>query len=350
MMKTLTKKPNHIASTLLFDVDSTFFNGGNPQKSGKADVSMPKYVEINGYESPYISAQSYRYYLKKTFQKLYKEKITQDNSLEKFEQVQFSATDDIFGYFYGDEVKHDDKDIGQFNISQIRQAPFLISQLHPIEIINNDISNHQYFSSDDAFVHLKGNSTPLPYNSKFYSAIFTEIFNIDIKRIGQFSNFLDRQEITEKIALNAIKKKILEKIDSNSYKLTNYEKNVKMRLETLFEAIMCFEGGAKQSQYLSNLAPNIIIIDAQSGSTPIFSDVFRTKQEGVELNLSLFKNKFLNSPFRRDFPLFFGVRKGFLTNYEDLKNWIMTQKLENKIILNSPGYLFRFLQELNLIE
>lgn len=102
--------------------------------------------------------------------------------------------------------------MGNVNVSQVRLSPVAITQLHPISIISQQKKTHGYFNKDDAFVHLEGDSTPLPYNSKFYNAVMVSVFNFNIEKFGFYRNILDRQELYEKLVQKLLKMVLLKKL------------------------------------------------------------------------------------------------------------------------------------------
>ena len=184
-MKTM-KTLNDITGALLIDATAAFLNGaglGNGEDKNKVIPKTFKEKVNNRFEEvPYVSAQSWRRWLRNTTNE---ENGWNPSELKAIDQSAKGSTnkiatelnpidypeDDLFGY-----MKSGSKDEESIQ----RTTPFKSSIL-------KGIRNMRTLNTDDAFVHLK-EGTPLPYSTGFYSTHLEGFFNLEYYRLGVFDN------------------------------------------------------------------------------------------------------------------------------------------------------------------
>ena len=172
----------NIAGCLVIDATGAFLNGAGLGAGENRNLVIPKTFKekVNGRneEVPYVSAQSWRRWLRNT--------VNEENNWNPSELKSIKTSDkggnttkistelnpidfpedDLFGYMKSGEKNEE---------SIQRTSPFKTSIL-------KGIKNLRAISQDDAFVHLKEGS-PLPYSTKFYSAQMEGFFNLEYYRL-----------------------------------------------------------------------------------------------------------------------------------------------------------------------
>jgi CRISPR-associated protein Cst2 len=338
-------KINHLCGSIVIQAHGAFLNGSGSQKEGKEEISMPKRFQINGVEYPYISAQCWRRWWKQQFEVLYEELIKSNSVEKKLDKSPFlRAVDDLFGYFESADQKLTIEEVNKVNVSQIRSSPVQITQLHPIQEFG--LGKNASIQKDKAFVHLQ-DGTPLPYSSKFYNADLQAILAIDLQRIGLFRNFNDRQELAESTIKKYLKESILIKREDNVYELASNNKIQPERVLKLLESLLIINGGAKSTQYGTDITPKIFIIAGQKGANPILSNIFEMGKEKIRINLDELNNRISIGKHLFQTPIFIGIRSGYLENYDELKEKIpdLEKESNQKIILTSPYDVYNRLKE-----
>lgn len=325
-------KLNNITGALLIDATATFLNGAGLGVQEDKNRVIPKtYKEkVNNRleEVPYVSAQSWRRWLRNTTNEENNwnaselravgdgsEKGTTNKISTELNPIDFPE-DDLFGY-----MKAGSK--GEESVQ--RTSPFKSSIL-------KGIKNMRHINLDEAFVHLK-EGTPLPYSTKFYSTHLEGFFNLEYYRLGVFDNLGSKQELSSDI----IEKHLGNLNQSNlggkfsRYELKNGEENRKRNAAGLLKGLAFMRGGAKQASFGADVSPKVLILAGLESANPIFNNLFIGTGEKPILNIDLllelaedYKNKFAT-------PVYVGFRKGYLQNEDEILD-----KLKEGFILGSP--------------
>lgn len=322
----------NIAGALLIDATATFLNGAGLGVQEDKNRVIPKtYKEkVNNRieEVPYVSAQSWRRWLRDTTNEENNwnpselravgegsEKGTTNKISTELNPIEFPE-DDLFGY-----MKAGAK--GEESVQ--RTSPFKSSIL-------KGIKNMRTMNVDEAFVHLK-EGTPLPYSTKFYSTHLEGFFNLEYYRLGVYDNMGSKQELSselvEKHIDNLNKSELGGKF--SRYKLKNDAENRNNNASGLLKGLAFLRGGAKQAAFGADVSPKVLILAGLESANPIFNNLFIGTGEKPILNIDLllelandYKNKLAT-------PIYVGYRKGYLQNEVDLP-----EKLKDGFVLASP--------------
>jgi CRISPR-associated protein Cst2 len=238
---------------------------------------------------PYVSAQSFRYWLRTTLEQrsdawraspIYRgEKIayTDANPLEFWD-------DDLLGYMRAPSKKEarakakdqlalgTDEPVETETLETVtRLSPFRVStlvSLAPVSITNDfgTMSRHE------------GN--PVPHEHQFYRTTLKGLFSLDLHACGTFSyqnrtGFRHLDDVRRKLAQDAG----LEPLDAEkSYRLPHAERI--RRIQALFEGLAHLEGGAKQTLHYTDVAPAFLLMAVTKGGNHMFGHVVGTNRQG----------------------------------------------------------------------
>jgi CRISPR-associated protein Cst2 len=289
-------------------------------------------------EVPYVSAQSWRRWLRNTTNEENSwnpselraigdgsDKGSTNKIATELNPIEFPE-DDLFGYMKS----------GKGNEESIqRTSPFKTSIL-------KGIRNMRALNNDEAFVHLK-EGTPLPYSTRFYSTHMEGFFNLEYYRLGVYDNLGSHQELSKELV-----EKHKDKFDeSNIYgnKFKRYElkegDNIrKKHASGLLKGLAFLRGGAKQSAFGADVSPKVLILAGMESANPVFNNLFIGTGEKPALNIATLKQIATDYKDKLATPIFIGIRSGYLQNEEEIK------ALGEGFIVDSPvGVVNQFNQK-----
>lgn len=313
-------KLNNITGALLIDATAAFLNGAGLGTGEDKNKVIPKTFreKVNGRaeEVPYVSAQSWRRWLRNTTNEengwspseLRSIKSNEKGSTSKISTelnpIEFPE-DDLFGY-----MKSGDKNEESIQ----RTSPFKSSIL-------KGIRNMRVMNNDEAFVHLKGGS-PLPYSTRFYSTHLEGFFNLEYYRLGVYDNLGSHQELSK-----ALTEKHLDKFEISDlfntkhkrYTLKNVETFQKKHAAGLLKGLAFLRGGAKQSAFGSDVTPKVLVLAGMESANPVFNNLFIGTGEKPALNIETLKQIANDFKDKLATPIYIGIRAGYLQNEEEIK-------------------------------
>nr|WP_321485504.1 type I-B CRISPR-associated protein Cas7/Cst2/DevR [uncultured Draconibacterium sp.] len=324
-------KLKNISGALLIDATAAFLNGAGLGVGEDKNKVIPKTFreKVNGRaeEVPYVSAQSWRRWLRDTTNE---ENEWNPSELKAIKQSATGSTnkiatelnpidfpeDDLFGYMKSGEGKEE---------SIQRTSPFKSSIL-------KGIRNMRTLNNDEAFVHLKEGS-PLPYSTRFYSTHLEGFFNLEYYRLGVYDNLGSHQELS--MALIEQHKDKFDVTDLSNknhkrYSLKDAEKRRKENASGLLKGLAYLRGGAKQSAFGADVSPKVLIIAGMESANPVFNNLFIGTGEKPTLNIAALKQIADDYKNKLATPIFIGIRTGYLENEEDVK------KLGDGFSIGSP--------------
>jgi CRISPR-associated protein Cst2 len=335
-------KLNNITGALLIDATAAFLNGAGLGSGEDKNKVIPKTFKekVNNRmeEVPYVSAQSWRRWLRNTTNEENSwnpselraigdgsDKGSTNKIATELNPIEFPE-DDLFGYMKS----------GKGNEESIqRTSPFKTSIL-------KGIRNMRALNNDEAFVHLK-EGTPLPYSTRFYSTHMEGFFNLEYYRLGVYDNLGSHQELSKELV-----EKHKDKFDeSNIYgnKFKRYElkegDNIrKKHASGLLKGLAFLRGGAKQSAFGADVSPKVLILAGMESANPVFNNLFIGTGEKPALNIATLKQIATDYKDKLATPIFIGIRSGYLQNEEEIK------ALGEGFIVDSPvGVVNQFNQK-----
>ena len=314
-------KLNNITGALLIDATAAFLNGAGLGSGEDKNKVIPKTFreKVNGRteEVPYVSAQSWRRWLRNTANeenvKWEPSELRGIKESEKGSTIKIATElnpidfpeDDLFGYMKSG--KKDEESIQ-------RTSPFKTSIL-------KGIRNMRVINNDEAFVHLK-EGTPLPYSTRFYSTHLEGFFNLEYYRLCTYDNLGSHQELSKELL-----EKHKDKFDESSiygdkfkrYILKDAETIRKAHASGLLKGLAFLRGGAKQSAFGSDVSPKVLILAGMESANPVFNNIFVGTGEKPALNIEALQQLANDYKEKLATPIYIGIRTGYLQNEEDIK-------------------------------
>ncbi|MDR2203535.1 MAG: DevR family CRISPR-associated autoregulator [Nitrososphaerota archaeon] len=333
------KKLTHVAGTFLIEAPASFLNGAGLGDGENRNVTLPKTFRDGRDRVPYVSAQSWRRWLRNTLIEetnwepsvlrslTVSAKGTTNKIGGEFNPIDFPE-DDIFGYMRAasnkkrqsdiedgeseeDEVEHSGRKVKTL----IRASPFSSSILCSVR-------KSGWQGRDEGFVHLK-EGTPLPYTTEFYCTHLEGVFSLNYMRLGVFWNIGDRVELDEAKVDDFLKCGKIEVIKEEGksgkiYESTNAADKRKERTSALLNALAHLRGGAKQAAFGTDVSPKVLILAGVTCGNPMFNSLFVDDGNGPYLKVDTLKEIAKDYADRIVTPIFIGIRKGYLKNESDV--------------------------------
>lgn len=321
----------NITGALLIDATAAFLNGAGLGTGEDKNKVIPKSFreKINGRseEVPYVSAQSWRRWLRDTTNE---ENGWKPSELQAIKQSVKGSTskiatelnpidypeDDLFGY-----MKSGDKNEESIQ----RTSPFKTSIL-------KGIRNMRTMNNDEAFVHLKEGS-PLPYSTRFYSTHLEGFFNLEYYRLGVYDNLGSHQELNSGLLENHKEKFEIEDLHNSKHKrytLKDAETIRKKHASGLLKGLAFLRGGAKQAAFGSDVTPKVLILAGMESANPVFNNLFIGTGEKPALNIDTLKQIAADFKAKLATPIYIGIRNSYLENEKEI------MELGEGFIVDSP--------------
>lgn len=228
---------------------------------------------------PYVSAQAFRYWLRRTLEEgswgwkaapIYREEkvaYTDANPIRWWD-------DDLFGYMRAPSKRAsavaareaDESRVGETPTAETvtRASPFRVSTLvsiAPVSVV------------DDFGVMARHEGDPVPYEHQFYRTTLQGLFSLDLHAAGTFTyrnktGFLNLDDVRLEEARN----NRLEHLgDEKAYRLPHQERV--RRIAALLEGLAHLEGGAKQAQHYTDVSPDLVFLAVTRGGNHIFGHI-----------------------------------------------------------------------------
>lgn len=263
---------------MLIDAPASALNNLGSIPGARTDNTVGvKMIRTKQGAYPYVSAQSFRYWLRTTLDAgecdwipapIYREEkvaYTDANPIEYWD-------DDLFGYMRAPSKRTSAKEKREADESRAnetettdtvtRVSPFRVSTL--VSIAPTSVV-------DDFGTMSRHDGDAVPHEHQFYRATLQGLLSLDLHAAGTFSyrqktgyrNLDDvRQELAEAQGLEHLE-------DEKSYRLP-YDVRVK-RISALLDGLAHLEGGAKQSLHYTDVSPELKI-DALAEALTVFKE------------------------------------------------------------------------------
>jgi len=249
--------------------------------------------------------------------------------------------DDIFGYMRAFKK-------GNVNITVTRMSPLKNTPLVSL------LPDRSSVTSDEGYAS-RHEGDPVPYSQEFYSTVLKGAFSLDLDAVGRFSmidkagfkNLLKVDEIPKKLnETRSEYEKIMDKakeieVDIREKELIMPDKIRKRRVTETIKALRYIFGGAKQTQYLTDVTPKFTILAMfEGGINPFISEIVyedrgEIKFDSEALISRIFEFKDLLNPKK----LFIGKDRGFMREWEEdlkkIKNSLSEEGIE--VVITTVG-------------
>jgi CRISPR-associated protein Cst2 len=260
-----------VTGLLLIDAPASALNMGQ----GEETTATVKVIRAGGQEYPYVSAQSFRAWLRHTLETYYphwqKAPIyTEGKATSKKQQAYTEGDpirywdDDLFGYMRA--VKDE---------TRTRISPFRTSTLvsvMPVEIV------------EDFGVMARHEGDPVLHRHEFYSTVLQGLFSLNLREAGTFSSRNRSGYLNLDAALVAeAQQGGLDYVEAlASYRLPLNERIV--RVQTLLHALARLQGGARQTLHYTDVSPAFVMAAVTEGGNHPFYRVVTHQRGQVMLN------------------------------------------------------------------
>lgn len=299
---------------------SALNNAGNVEGATLENAVAVKSIKTGaGSYIPYVSAQSFRYWLRSVLER--NEEIPW-KAAPVFREAKIAYTDanpikywddDLFGYMRAPGTRKDQKAdrearIGKAGMTETtvhitRVSPFRVGTLigmAPRTIVNDfgTMSRHE--------------GDPVPHEHQFYHTALKGMISLDFAACGTFTA-IERTGYRnlDDIRVDEAQKAGLEELEPGKVFRLKREERIQ-RVSSLLKALGLLYGGAKQTLHYTDVTPVIFLaVVTKGGNNPLQYAIGAdregypvTNAEALEEIVSVWKDQFLS-------PIYAGWAKGF---------------------------------------
>lgn len=345
---------------ILIDAPASALNnaGQEVQMGGWPKVIVKKIRKGQDF-FPYVSGQAFRRWWRETIHEKFPWKLS---PVTREEKVAYTAAnpilyeeDDVLGYMLAPAEAKKLEKLGMVaGLTYRRVAPLKCTPL--VSIFPNVFTN-------DFGVFSRGVETtaePVPYEQQFYSTILKGAFSLLISEVGVFHRGrsldlpkpIDAEETLKRKTKDVRDKAkpLVENFKQRVANLLQYAQNMKAtvtddqltlplderkrRIRETLLALPELSGGAKRTDYLTDVAPRFIIAAVIGCANHIFMDVVKAAEGRITLNTEALAEIVQDYRGHLLSDLFIGLRRGFLDDAEyeriaDLVNSGLKVKVKN---------------------
>ena len=285
-------------------------------------VTRVKKLRKGGQSYPYVSPQAWRYWWRKTLSEHFNWSLSPMFREEK--QVFTAANpveypdDDIFGYMRAFKK-------GNVNITVTRMSPLKNTPLVSLLPDRGSITQDEGYAS-------RHEGDPVPYSQEFYSTVLKGAFSLDLDAVGRytiidkagFKNLLRVDEIPKNLSeVKSEYEAIMSKAGELGTEINEKEwimpKEIrKKRASETIKALRYIFGGAKQTQYLTDVTPKFTILAMlEGGINPFISEIVYEDRGEIKFDSEALISRILEfKGLLNPKKLFIGKDKGFMKEWE----------------------------------
>lgn len=312
-----------ISGLILIDAPASALNNAGAAPGARTDntVAVKSIYTRNGETYPYVSAQSFRYWLRTSLDHM-PETGWQSAPIFRESKVAYTDAnpirywdDDLFGYMRAPSSKKAAQEARAADASRAVETPLTegvtLTRAAPFRV-GTLVSIAPVAITDDFGTMSRHEGDPVPHEHQFYRTTLKGLFSLDLNACGTFAyrrktgfRHLDDVRIEE-----AKQRALIHLEQEQSYRLPLDERV--RRVQALFEGMARLEGGAKQTIHYTTVAPALVILAVTKGGNHIFNYVIGHKNGQPTLNfealhetLEVFADTLLS-------PIYVGWPRGYL--------------------------------------
>jgi CRISPR-associated protein Cst2 len=264
---------------MLVDAPASALNNAKDAEDAKYDNEVGvKMIRVRGEGLfPYVSAQSFRYWLRSS---LAKNSKWEAHTAPVFRENKIAYTDsnpllywddDLLGYMRAESNKVSAKaareeDANRANATETQTSITRTSPLRTSTLVS--IAPAPVVKDFGTMTRHEGD--PVPHSHQFYRTVFKGLFSLDLNSAGTFSyrNKSGNRNLDE-VRQQQAKTMNLEHLEGEkAYRLPLEERSE--RVATLISALGQLEGGAKQSIHYTDVTPVVVLAMVfQGGNNPL---------------------------------------------------------------------------------
>lgn len=309
-----------VTGLLLIDAPASALNNAGNVSGARTDNTVAvKAIRTREGAYPYVSAQSFRYWLRTTLEKgdwgwrqapVYREQkvaYTDANPIRWWD-------DDLLGYMRAPSKRTSAREKREADESRANETltEDTVTRVSPLRI-STLVSIAPASLTDDFGTMSRHEGDPVPHEHQFYRTTLKGLLSLDLHAAGRFSykqktGFRNLDDVRIK---EAQAKRLEHNEEQKEFILSQEERT--RRIASLFEGLAHLEGGAKQTLHYTDVAPALLILAVTRGGNHIFghtvgADSLRLpelKIEALHEALTVCKNEILST-------VYVGWIKGFL--------------------------------------
>jgi CRISPR-associated protein Cst2 len=314
----------YLTGLILLDAPASALNNAGAEEGARTDNTVAvKKIRAHDGLYPYVSAQSFRFWLRTTLDQMGAPWKAAPVFREK--KIAFSESDpitnwddDLFGYMRAPSKKGDaeekkanvDKTQGALPLEKDRE----ITRVSPFRV-STFVSVGPATVVDDFGTMARHDGDPVPHEHQFYRAHLRGLLSLDLASAGTFydgerTGFKNLDSHRRDKAANA----------GATSETVRGQKALRLptqqraeRVSTLVRGLANLNGGAKQTLHYTDLTPAVIVFAVTRGGNHPFYRMFQgSRAEGTRLHeaatreiISAFRDEFLS-------PIHIGWAHGFL--------------------------------------
>lgn len=264
--------PKTVIGFVLIDAPHSALNNAGQDQGARTDNAVVVKVIRKGRSVyPYVSAQAWRFWWRRTLEERFKWKMS---PIVREEKVAFTSAnpftyldDDVFGY-----MRALKKNLGG---TLTRLSPLKTSPL--VSVVDHTPTN------DFGVMARQAEGDPVPYEHQFYSTILKGIFSLDLDAVGVFGKtaktgyknlddaYIKTDDIKE--AIRAAKAS-----EKNGMLILPKEERVKRAKETI-EALAFIYSTTKGAEHLTDVTPKFVLLAILNGGNHIFMNITEEKPD-----------------------------------------------------------------------
>jgi CRISPR-associated protein Cst2 len=306
-----------VSGLLVLDAPASALNNAGADVGARTDnIVVVKKIRTPQGVYPYVSAQSFRYWLRTTLETAEPDWVT----APVFREAKVAYTDanpvknwddDLFGYMRAPSKKADAKkaehitplDQGReiTRVSPFRVSTFVAIAPSPVVTDYGTMTRHD--------------GDPVPYEHEFYRAHLQGLISLDLTCAGTFFDMervgyknLDSHRRKEAVEVGCEPKEVR---SQKAIRLPLPERC--KRASTLLRGLTALNGGAKQAVHYTDLTPALVFLAViRNGNNPFYRVLKASKSHQTEFNREAFEE--VLKVYKKDFlsEIYIGWAKGFL--------------------------------------
>lgn len=277
-----------VTGTFLIDAPASALNNLGAVQGARTDnTTGVKFIRAKDGPYPYVSAQSFKYWLRQTLSRtvpewraapIYREEkvaYTDGNPIEYWD-------DDLFGYMRAPSKRETAKAQRAADESRQSETPTsdTITRVAPYRV-STLVSIAPVTPTDDFGVMARQEGDPVPHEHQFYRATLKGLFSLDLNAAGTFSyrQKTGARNLDDTRIERAKKAGLIHVDDQKAYRLPPAERVERVR--ALFEGMANLEGGAKQALHYTDVAPVWTIQAVTKGGNHLFGHIVGATSRGL---------------------------------------------------------------------
>lgn len=315
-----------VTGLLLIDAPASALNNVGQIAGGMAENAVGvKFISTKEGAYPYVSAQAFRYWLRRTLEggpwgwraaPVYREEkvaYTDANPIRWWD-------DDLFGYMRAPSKKAAAAAARQADASRAGETPTAdtVTRISPFRV-STLVAIAPVSLTTDFGVMARQEGNPVPHEHQFYRTTLQGLWSLDLHAAGTFTYVqrtgylnLDAERLAE------ARQKGLEHLEKEkAYRLPMEERLA--RVTALLKGLAHLEGGAKQALHYTDVSPGLVIAAVTRGGNHAFGHVVgpdelrrpKVKVDALREALAVYEGEILS-------PVYVGWVRGYLDEKRQL--------------------------------